>query len=181
MRPTVIAVALTVVAALSPFVAPASADCNVSATEGVSANKKLKVVPKLSGTFAFLEWDEAKKGFVETAHGTFKFTKNAEHLTAYVPDSGTHFVLFDVYAGLLVLKKDGTLVKELESADLLTAAEREVRPGRGKGCHPDGSWAKGVAFVSEGAHAQVTLFNDRVIEIDLATGAVVPVEGQKKP
>ena len=148
----------------------ANYDCGPSATGGTSANGKYKVELTLE-SFTFSEWNENEKKFDEKAKGVIECP--GHHVTTFIPDSGTHFVLHDGYAGLAIFTNDGKLVKQWNADDLLIEKEREQRPGRWA-CHPEGTWSEGkVEFSKDSKTIGVKVYSGRVVKISMEKGEIV--------
>lgn len=145
--------------------APVLAKCRVSAEEGVSRNGLVKVVPALEGECSILVRTKPDAAFVLKKKAAMPLF--GHHVKTLVPNSGTHFVLFDPYAGLEFHRADGTLLKRLEPETLLSAKELTSRPGS-FACHPEGVWTESEAALAPGERSvRVKLYTGKVMEFSL--------------
>lgn len=99
---------------------------------------------------------------------------SGHHLTAFINDTGTFFVLHDAYEGLAIYDFHGQRLGHFASDDLLSIRERWTRPGKWA-CHPEGRWApedKPLSFVHDGAAIAFVTHSGRTIVIDLPSAQI---------
>jgi hypothetical protein len=107
--------------------------------------------------------------------GTGPIDVQGHHLTAIVADTGSYFVLHDVYEGLALYDSQGRRLAAFTGDDLLSWRERATRPHKWA-CHPEGRWARetgAVSFSDNGTAVEVITHAGRQITIDPATGQIV--------
>jgi hypothetical protein len=107
--------------------------------------------------------------------GTGPIDVQGHHQSAIVADTGSYFVLHDVYEGLAVYDSQGRRLAGFTGDDLLSWRERATRPHKWA-CHPEGRWARessAVSFSDNGTAVEVITHAGRRITIDPATGQIV--------
>jgi hypothetical protein len=99
---------------------------------------------------------------------------DGHHITGFIPDSGTFFVLHDRYDGVTLYDRGGRRLAHFTPGDLLSVRESMLRPGKWA-CHPEGEWSSGsdaVSFNPDGRSITVRTHSGREIVIDVESASV---------